>query len=49
MDNLYDIILFLHVMSFVFMSVPLFNLISGMERQDALFFKQAFLLPAFCF
>ena len=32
MDNLYDIILFLHVMSFVFMSVPLFNLIVVNER-----------------
>ncbi len=32
MGDLYDIILFLHVMSFVFMSVPLFNLIVVNER-----------------
>jgi hypothetical protein len=32
MEDLYDIILFLHVMSFVFMSVPLFNLIVVNER-----------------
>ena len=32
MENLYDILKFLHVMSFVFMSVPLFNLIVVNER-----------------
>jgi len=32
MGDFYDIILFLHVMSFVFMSVPLFNLIVVNER-----------------
>lgn len=32
MEDIYDIILFLHVMSFVFMSVPLFNLIVVNER-----------------
>ncbi len=32
MQDFYDIILFLHVMSFVFMSVPLFNLIVVNER-----------------
>jgi len=32
MENFYDIIKFLHVMSFVFMSVPLFNLIVVNER-----------------
>lgn len=32
MDNLYDLLLFLHVLSFVFMSVPLFNLIIVNER-----------------
>jgi hypothetical protein len=32
MDNFYDILKFLHVMSFVFMSVPLFNLIVVNER-----------------
>lgn len=32
MDNLYNLLIFLHVMSFVFMSVPLFNLIVVNER-----------------
>ena len=32
MENFYDILKFLHVMSFVFMSVPLFNLIVVNER-----------------
>ncbi len=32
METFYEIILFLHVMSFVFMSVPLFNLIVVNER-----------------
>jgi len=32
MDNFYNILIFLHVMSFVFMSVPLFNLIVVNER-----------------
>ncbi|MEE9572426.1 MAG: hypothetical protein V3W20_05225 [Candidatus Neomarinimicrobiota bacterium] len=32
MNNYYDILLFLHVISFVFMSVPLFNLIVVNER-----------------
>ena len=32
MDTFYDILKFLHVMSFVFMSVPLFNLIVVNER-----------------
>jgi hypothetical protein len=32
MDFLYDLLKFLHVMSFVFMSVPLFNLIAVNER-----------------
>jgi uncharacterized membrane protein len=32
MGDFYDIILFLHVMSFVFMSIPLFNLIVVNER-----------------
>lgn len=32
MDNLYDLLRFLHFMSFVFMSVPLFNLIVVNER-----------------
>jgi len=32
MENLYDILKFIHVMSFVFMSVPLFNLIVVNER-----------------
>ncbi len=32
MDVLYDVLKFLHVMSFVFMSVPLFNLIVVNER-----------------
>lgn len=32
MDNIYNLLIFLHVMSFVFMSVPLFNLIVVNER-----------------
>jgi hypothetical protein len=32
MDNLYDLLKFLHVLSFVFMSIPLFNLIVVNER-----------------
>ncbi len=32
MDNLYNLLIFLHVMSFVFMSIPLFNLIVVNER-----------------
>ena len=32
MENFYDILKFMHVMSFVFMSVPLFNLIVVNER-----------------
>ena len=32
MDNLFNLLIFLHVMSFVFMSVPLFNLIVVNER-----------------
>lgn len=32
MDNLYDLLKFFHVLSFVFMSVPLFNLIVVNER-----------------
>ena len=32
MENFYDILKFLHVMSFVFMSIPLFNLIVVNER-----------------
>ena len=32
MENFYDILKFIHVMSFVFMSVPLFNLIVVNER-----------------
>ena len=32
MDSLYDILKFLHIISFVFMSVPLFNLIVVNER-----------------
>ena len=32
MDILYDVLLFLHILSFVFMSVPLFNLIVVNER-----------------
>ena len=32
MESFYEIILFLHVMSFVFMSIPLFNLIVVNER-----------------
>lgn len=32
MDNFYDLLKFLHVISFVFMSVPLFNLIVVNER-----------------
>ena len=32
MDNFYNLLIFLHVMSFVFMSVPLFNLIVVNER-----------------
>lgn len=32
MDNLYDLLIFIHFMSFVFMSVPLFNLIVVNER-----------------
>src|SRR3990167_7372622 len=32
MDGLYDLIKFLHIMSFVFMSIPLFNLIVVNER-----------------
>lgn len=34
METLYDILKFLHVMSFVFMSVPLFNLIVVNERAN---------------
>ncbi len=32
MDNIYNLLIFLHVMGFVFMSVPLFNLIVVNER-----------------
>ncbi len=32
MENLYDLLKFLHILSFVFMSVPLFNLIVVNER-----------------
>lgn len=32
MDNVYNLLIFLHVMGFVFMSVPLFNLIVVNER-----------------
>ncbi len=32
MDNIYNLLLFLHVMGFVFMSIPLFNLIVVNER-----------------
>jgi hypothetical protein len=32
MDNIYNLLIFIHVMSFVFMSVPLFNLIVVNER-----------------
>jgi hypothetical protein len=34
METLYDILKFFHVMSFVFMSVPLFNLIVVNERAN---------------
>jgi hypothetical protein len=32
MDNIYNLLIFLHVMGFVFMSIPLFNLIVVNER-----------------
>ena len=32
MDNLYDLLKFFHVIGFVFMSIPLFNLIVVNER-----------------
>jgi hypothetical protein len=32
MENLYDALKFLHILSFVFMSIPLFNLIVVNER-----------------
>ena len=32
MENLYDVLKFLHIISFVFMSIPLFNLIVVNER-----------------
>ncbi|MFQ6113410.1 MAG: hypothetical protein ACE5NG_04885 [bacterium] len=32
MDNLYEVLKFLHILSFVFMSIPLFNLIVVNER-----------------